>query len=95
MKFIETKIIIPSNHLLMQFIEEQTTTFENKLILVGIPSIGNVGQLSIDLLINSLQAKRVGYFYTKFVLPVVGNSPFSEEKNDLHTRVEGKTQKNS
>ena len=73
----------------MNFVEEEKTSFEDKIVIVGIPGMGNVGQLSIDLLINSLDAKRVGFFYTKFVLPVVGNSPFSNEKNDLHTRVEG------
>lgn len=74
----------------MQFIEQdQKPNFQKNTIFIGVPSIGSVGQLCIDLLINSFQAKRVGFIYTKFVTPVVGNDCFTEEKKGkIHTSVE-------
>ncbi|KAL5715070.1 hypothetical protein ACHQM5_016948 [Ranunculus cassubicifolius] len=39
-------------------------------------SIGNVGQLAIDLLISSLKAERIGYLDDPSVLPCVGNDPY-------------------
>lgn len=74
----------------MQFVEEESKPkFEKNTLFIGIPSIGSVGQLTIDLLIHSFQAKRVGFFYTKYVLPMVGNDCFTEEKKGkIHTSVE-------
>ncbi|KAJ0961061.1 hypothetical protein J5N97_000962 [Dioscorea zingiberensis] len=39
-------------------------------------SIGNVGQLAIDLLISSIGARRVGYLDEPSVLPCVGNDAY-------------------
>ncbi|KAL3843486.1 hypothetical protein ACJIZ3_000889 [Penstemon smallii] len=41
-------------------------------------SIGNVGQLAVDLLISSLKAERVGYLDDPNVLPCVGNDAYSQ-----------------
>ncbi|KZV52642.1 Clast3-related [Dorcoceras hygrometricum] len=40
-------------------------------------SIGNVGQLAVDLLISSLQAERIGYLDDPNVLPCVGNDAYT------------------
>ncbi|KAI4318377.1 hypothetical protein MLD38_032091 [Melastoma candidum] len=40
-------------------------------------SIGNVGQLAVDLLISTWRAERVGYLDDPNVLPCVGNDPYS------------------
>ncbi|XP_051145408.1 uncharacterized protein LOC127261206 [Andrographis paniculata] len=40
-------------------------------------SIGNVGQLAVDLLISSLKAERVGYLDEPNVLPCAGNDAYS------------------
>ena len=56
-------------------------------------SVGNVGQLTCDLIINTLQMKKVGYFCPKCFLPVVGNNPFyssNADKNCLSLNNEGK-----
>lgn len=45
------------------------------LLLPGL-SIGNVGQLAIDLLISSTGARRVGYLDEPSVLPCVGNDAY-------------------
>ena len=55
-------------------------------------SIGNVGQLTIDLLIYNLDLKRVGYLYDSSILPLVGNDPFSSsgmQEGSLVTSAEG------
>ena len=55
-------------------------------------SIGNVGQLTIDLLIYNLDLKRVGYLYDSSILPLVGNDPFTSSgmrEGGLVTSAEG------
>ena len=54
-------------------------------------SVGNVGQLAVDLLISTLELEKVGRLHSECVLPVVGNDPFSEKSNNcsLMTAIEG------
>lgn len=55
-------------------------------------SIGNVGQLAIDLLIYNLDLKRVGYLYDSSIIPLVGNDPFTSprmQEGSLATSAEG------
>ncbi|KAL5562542.1 hypothetical protein UlMin_032289 [Ulmus minor] len=52
-------------------IHEDCTT-----LLLPALSIGNVGQLAVDLLVSSMRAERVGYLDTPFVLPCVGNDAY-------------------
>ena len=55
-------------------------------------SVGNVGQLAIDLLIYNLDLKRVGYLYDSSILPLVGNDPFTStrrQEGSLVTSAEG------
>lgn len=39
-------------------------------------SVGNVGQLTADLIISTLQMKKAGIIYDESITPVVGNDPF-------------------
>ena len=39
-------------------------------------SIGNVGQLAVDLLISSTRTERIGYLDDPYVLPCVGNDAY-------------------
>ncbi|RWW01337.1 hypothetical protein GW17_00035633 [Ensete ventricosum] len=48
------------------------------LLLPGL-SIGNVGQLAVDLLISSTGAKRVGFLDDPSLLPCVGNDAYGPE----------------
>lgn len=41
-------------------------------------SVGNVGQLSTDLLIAALKPERIGYIYHESLLAVVGNDPYTD-----------------
>ncbi|XP_042459925.1 proteasome assembly chaperone 2-like [Zingiber officinale] len=52
------------------------------LLLPGL-SIGNVGQLAIDLLISSTAAKRVGFLDAPLLLPCVGNDAYGPEPSGL------------
>ncbi|XP_061450953.1 proteasome assembly chaperone 2 isoform X2 [Rhineura floridana] len=40
-------------------------------------SVGNVGQLAVDLVISTLGMSKVGYFYTDCLVPMVGNNPYA------------------
>ncbi|PKA60963.1 hypothetical protein AXF42_Ash019952 [Apostasia shenzhenica] len=62
----------------MDFALEQGKSFScgcSTLILPGL-SIGNVGQLAVDLLISTLRADRVAYLDEPSVLPCVGNDAY-------------------
>ena len=56
-------------------------------------SVGNVGQLTVDLIINSLKLDRVGYLQDPALLPLVGNDAFDHTthagQGHLHTAAEG------
>ena len=56
-------------------------------------SVGNVGQLTIDLIVSTLNMDRVGYLTTDAVYPVIGNDPFSTRGSKgkclLVTAIEG------
>lgn len=45
-------------------------------------SVGNVGQLAIDLIISTLNMSKIGYFYTDCLVPMVGNDPYATEEED-------------
>lgn len=57
---------------------------EFTLILPAV-SIGNVGQLAVDLVVSSISpnAHHIGYFYDSCVLPVVGNDAFTQSAESL------------
>ena len=56
-------------------------------------SVGNVGQLTVDLIVSTLHMDRVGYLTTDAVYPIIGNDPFSTRgsrgKCLLVTAIEG------
>uniref|UniRef100_A0A8C3X5A7 Proteasome assembly chaperone 2 n=1 Tax=Catagonus wagneri TaxID=51154 RepID=A0A8C3X5A7_9CETA len=45
-------------------------------------SVGNVGQLAIDLIISTLNMCKIGYFYTDCLVPMVGNNPYATAEED-------------
>lgn len=55
-------------------------------------SVGNVGQLAIDLVISTLCMPKVGYFYTDCLVPMAGNNPYAtteENSMELSINAEG------
>lgn len=58
------------------------------LILPALNNIANIGQLTIDLLITSLNVNRVGYFDSPYLLPIIGSDPYGNNNNFLATNIE-------
>ena len=57
-------------------------------------SIGNVGQLAVDLIVSSISPNchHIGYLYDSCILPVVGNDAFTQSScslGKLNVGVEG------
>lgn len=53
-------------------------------------SIGNVGQLTADLLVSSMGSEKVGYLDDPYVLPCVGNDAYGPfPQGDLALPLEG------
>uniref|UniRef100_A0A0P6J9J7 Proteasome assembly chaperone 2 n=1 Tax=Heterocephalus glaber TaxID=10181 RepID=A0A0P6J9J7_HETGA len=46
-------------------------------LLLPAVSVGNVGQLAVDLIISTLNMSKIGYFYTDCLVPMVGNNPYA------------------
>ncbi|KAF6166528.1 hypothetical protein GIB67_005390 [Kingdonia uniflora] len=55
--------------------KQKQKQFKSTLILPAL-SIGNVGQLAIDLLVSSMGAQRIGYLDDPSILPCVGNNAY-------------------
>ncbi|KAJ7383995.1 Proteasome assembly chaperone 2 [Desmophyllum pertusum] len=57
---------------------------EFTLILPAV-SIGNVGQLAVDLVVSSISPNgcHIGYFYDSCILPLVGNDAFTQSTESL------------
>uniref|UniRef100_A0A8V0X9V0 Proteasome assembly chaperone 2 n=1 Tax=Gallus gallus TaxID=9031 RepID=A0A8V0X9V0_CHICK len=56
--------------------------FEGFTLLMPAVSVGNVGQLAVDLVISTLRMPKVGYFYTDCLVPMVGNNPYATTKEN-------------
>lgn len=57
------------------------------LILPSV-SVGNVGQLSVDLLISTLGMRRTGRIFDTSFIPLVGADPYDENSEDICTSVD-------
>ncbi|KAF2546793.1 hypothetical protein F2Q70_00023011 [Brassica cretica] len=62
----------------MEFVVEEGKRVHEECSTLILPalSIGNVGQLSVDLLVSSTAAERVGYLDDLNLLPCVGNDAY-------------------
>ncbi|KAF4366888.1 hypothetical protein F8388_013953 [Cannabis sativa] len=62
----------------MEFVVEEDKHLDKDCSTLIMPalSIGNVGQLAMDLLVSTMKPERVGYLDTPFVLPCVGNDAY-------------------
>ncbi|XP_073973224.1 proteasome assembly chaperone 2 [Rhodnius prolixus] len=57
--------------------------YEGCSAIVGCPSVGNVGQLSVDLMVSTLQAEFVGTIWHEALLPFIGPNPYGEKSKQL------------
>lgn len=64
-----------------------THDWSHSTLVIPAVSVGNVGQLGCDVLISSLNARRVGFLYDDSVVPVVGSEPFVSLDTAQHQHV--------
>ncbi|NP_001291091.1 proteasome assembly chaperone 2 [Esox lucius] len=66
-------------------------SFKDFILIMPAVSVGNVGQLAVDLIVSTLNMCRVGYLHTDCLIPMAGNNPYAtsaENANDLSTSAE-------
>ena len=64
-------------------------TYSEPLLLQPCVSVGNVAQLAVDLLINTLSLSRAGHLHHPSILPLAGSGAYSHTPHSLHTAAEG------
>nr|XP_033325997.1 proteasome assembly chaperone 2 [Megalopta genalis]XP_033325998.1 proteasome assembly chaperone 2 [Megalopta genalis] len=65
-------------------IAEEIDLEDYTLILPSV-AVGNVGQLSIDLLISTLNLQKIGSMWSSMFLPIIGHDPYDKKSNSLCT----------
>lgn len=66
----------------------ESVNFEGNTLVLPSLSIGNVGQLAIDLIVSTLSLPRVGYLDNPHVLPIVGNDSLDGKNGHLALNLE-------
>ncbi|GAB1607284.1 proteasome assembly chaperone 2-like [Argonauta hians] len=62
--------------------DSDSKNWSNYSLIVAAISVGNVGQLSADLVISALEMSKAGYIYDESLLPVIGNNPYTAVTTD-------------
>ncbi|KAL5021422.1 hypothetical protein ScPMuIL_000577 [Solemya velum] len=57
-------------------VNKSPSDWQQYTLVLPAVSVGNVGQLAVDLLISTLELKKTGFIYHESILPLVGNDPF-------------------
>lgn len=57
--------------------------FKGYTAVLGSPSVGNVSQLCLDLIISSLKCTHIGMIWHEAILPLIGADPYNESNNKL------------
>ncbi|KAK7114390.1 proteasome assembly chaperone 2-like [Littorina saxatilis] len=57
--------------------KNRTYNWEEYTLLVPMVSVGNVGQLTADLIISTLWMDRIGFILHDAITPAIGNNPFA------------------
>ncbi|XP_030944798.1 proteasome assembly chaperone 2-like [Quercus lobata] len=65
----------------MEFVVEEGKKPHDQCSTLLLPalSIGNAGQLAMDLMVSSTRAERIGFFDDPFLLPCVGNDAYGPQ----------------
>ncbi|KAG7317393.1 hypothetical protein KOW79_019691 [Hemibagrus wyckioides] len=61
---------------------ERAPVFNGFTLITPAVSVGNVGQLAVDLIISTLDMVRAGHFHTDCLIPMAGNNPYSRGDQD-------------
>lgn len=66
----------------------QDINFENYTLILPSVAVGNVGQLSVDLLISNLNLQRIGQVFSTAFVPIVGANAYEEHSKELITAID-------
>ncbi|KYQ54387.1 Proteasome assembly chaperone 2 [Trachymyrmex zeteki] len=66
----------------------QDIDLENYTLILPSVAVGNVGQLSVDLLISNLNLPKVGQIFSASFIPVVGANAYHEHSNEIITAID-------
>lgn len=66
----------------------QDISLENYTLILPSVAVGNVGQLSVDLLVSNLNLKKIGQILSPAFVPVVGANAYHEHSNELITAID-------
>jgi len=66
----------------------ESPSFSGDTLILPAVSHGNVGQLAVELLINTLGAERAGIIDTRAVVPIVGGGAYDGAPGQLVTAIE-------
>lgn len=66
----------------------QDINLENYTLIFPSVGVGNVGQLSIDLLISNLNLRKIGQIFSAAFVPIIGANAYCEHSNELITAID-------
>ncbi|XP_024870121.1 proteasome assembly chaperone 2-like [Temnothorax curvispinosus] len=66
----------------------QDINLENYTLILPSVAVGNVGQLSVDLLVSNLNLSKIGQIFSASFVPVVGANAYNEHSNELITAID-------
>ncbi|XP_071555668.1 proteasome assembly chaperone 2 [Temnothorax nylanderi] len=66
----------------------QDINLENYTLILPSVAVGNVGQLSVDLLVSNLNLPKIGQIFSASFVPVVGANAYDEHSNELITAID-------
>jgi hypothetical protein len=79
------------------FVKLSTNQWSDYTFLFPCVSVGNIGQLAIDLLISTIpDIKKAGYLINnRLVQPIIGYDPYNQNSKDLCLSIERKLKNKS
>lgn len=66
----------------------QDVNLENYTLILPSVAVGNVGQLSVDLLIFNLNLQKIGQIFSPVFVPIVGANAYHECSSELITAID-------
>lgn len=66
----------------------QDINLEDYTLILPSVAVGNVGQLSVDLLISNLNLQKIGQIFSAAFVPIVGANAYHECSNELITAID-------
>ncbi|EFN79808.1 proteasome assembly chaperone 2 [Harpegnathos saltator] len=66
----------------------QDINLDNYTLILPSVAVGNVGQLSVDLLISNLNLRKIGQVFSTAFVPIVGANAYDEYSKELITAID-------